>query len=124
MSLETMSPNSGENTASRETVETFAAQADDLTVRVWGGDWCGDCQNLLPAFAAALDSAGVPENNIEEYALNREKKGELVEAYDIEYIPTIVVERDGHEVARFVESETKPPAVFLAERLETTKTTK
>lgn len=121
MGLETMSANLSENTASREVVETFAAQADELTIRVWGGDWCGDCQDLLPAFAAALDSAGVPEDNIEEYALDREKEGKLVEAYDVEYIPTIVVERDDHEVARFVESEPKPPAVFLAERLETTE---
>ena len=123
MSLETMSPTPGGNTAREEVIETFAAQADDLTIRVWGGDWCGDCQDLLPAFAAALDSAGVPADSIKEYALNREKEGKLVDAYDIEYIPTIVVERDGHEVARFVESELEPPAVFLAERLETVETT-
>ena len=38
--------------------------------------------------------------------------------YDIEYIPTIVIERDGEEIARFVEDEPQPPIVHLAEQLE------
>lgn len=118
MSLETMSPNPGWEAGHEGAVETFAAQADDLTIRVWGGDWCDDCRAVLPDFAAALDAAGVPEDRIEAYALNREKAGELIDEYDIEYIPTIVVEREGREVARFVESEPEPPVVFLAERLE------
>lgn len=118
MSLETMSPNPGWNTDHEDAVETVATHADDLTIRVWGGDWCGDCRDVLPDFAAALDAAGVSEDRIEEYALDREKEGELVDEYDIEYIPTIVVERDGREVARFVESEPELPIVFLAERLE------
>ena len=93
---------------------------DGLAFRVWGADWCGDCREQLPAFAAALDAAGVPAERIEQYPVEREdgaKVGPNVETYGIEYVPTVVVERDGAERARFVEEEASPIAEYLAERL-------
>jgi thioredoxin-like negative regulator of GroEL len=119
MSLETMSPNPVWNPAGYEdAIDAVAERADELTVRIWAGDWCKDCRAVLPDFAAALDEAGVPEGRIEEHALDQDKQGELVAEYDIEYIPTIVVEREGREVARFVEDEPEPPIVHLAEQLD------
>lgn len=152
MQLSTMEPNPVWDPDSyAETVDAWAAVRDDITVKVWGGDWCVDCRNQLPDFAAALDAAGVPDDAIEHYPVEKEddgsKTGPLVEEYDIEYIPTVVVERvasvqkksrsdfgdattnsngerselrerDGDELARFVEDEDEPIAVWLAERLE------
>ena len=43
--------------------------------------------------------------------------GPGVEDYDIEYIPTVVVEKDGEEIARFVEEEPVPIAVYLADQI-------
>ncbi len=103
-----------------DTVETLAAH-DDLTYRVWGGDWCKDCRAVLPDFAAALDAAGVPEDRIEQYPVEREdgeKVGPKVEEYGIELIPTIIVERNGDEVARFVESADRPAAAVIADQLD------
>ncbi|SEH11036.1 Thiol-disulfide isomerase or thioredoxin [Natronorubrum sediminis] len=119
MSLETLRPNPTWDEASyQEAVDTLAAH-DDLVYKVWGGDWCKDCRKLLPNLGAALEAADVPEAQIEEYALGEDKQGEGVEEYDIEYIPTVVVETtDGEEVIRFVESEDLPPAVWLATQLE------
>ncbi|NHX36187.1 MULTISPECIES: thioredoxin family protein [Halolamina] len=97
-----------------------ALGADGLTFRVWGGDWCGDCRQLLPAFAAALDAAGVPDERIHAHAVEREdgeKVGEGLEEYGIELIPTVIVERDGSEIARFVESEGRPIAEYLADAI-------
>ena len=98
-----------------------ALSADGLVFRVWGGDWCGDCRGQLPDFGAALDAADVPEERIHHYPVEKEddgsKIGPLVEEYGIELIPTVVVERDGEEVARYVEDERMPIAVYLAERL-------
>jgi thiol-disulfide isomerase/thioredoxin len=114
MTLETMTPNpewEGDDA-------TLSPLADDrLTFRVWGGDWCGDCQRQLPDFAAALDAAGVPDERIEQYPVDDDKQGELTDEYGVEYIPTVVVERDGEEVARFVEEEDQPIAQYLAARL-------
>ncbi|AGB37364.1 TlpA family protein disulfide reductase [Natronococcus occultus] len=119
MSLETMRPNPTWDAASYEdTVDALAAR-EDLTYKVWGGDWCKDCRALLPDFGAALEAAGVPDERIDEIALDQDKQGPGVDEYDIEYIPTIVVEDgSGEEVVRFVEDEDVPPAVWLARELE------
>ncbi|WP_254768122.1 TlpA family protein disulfide reductase [Salinilacihabitans rarus] len=120
MTLETMRPNpTWDGAAYEETVDALAARREDLRYLVWGGDWCKDCRALLPDFGAALEAAGVPDDRIEEFAVDRDKQGPGVDEYGVEYIPTIVVEDDdGTEVARFVESEDRPPAVYLAEEIE------
>jgi thioredoxin 1 len=122
MKLETMEPDpSWDADAHREAVETLAAWADEVVVKVWGGDWCGDCRGQLPQFGAALAAAGVPEERVEHYPVEKEedgsKTGPGVEDYGIEYIPTVVIERDGEELARFVEEEPVPIAEYLAEQL-------
>ena len=121
MQLETMSPNPVWTAAAYdETVETLRRH-DDLTYKVWGGDWCKDCRSQLPDFAAALEAADVPEDRIEHYPVEKEdgrKVGPGVEEYHIELIPTIVVERDGAEIVRFVESADGPAAVYIARRLD------
>jgi thiol-disulfide isomerase/thioredoxin len=119
--LETMRPNPAWDAASYEDVVDVLAEGE-LVFKVWGGDWCVDCRNQLPDFGAALDAAGVPEENVHHYPVEKEddgsKVGPQVDEYGIEFIPTVVVERDGEEVARFVESESVPIAVSLAEALD------
>jgi hypothetical protein len=66
---------------------------------------------------SALDAAGVSEDRIEQYAVDRDKEGPLTDEYDVELIATIVVERDGEEVARFEEEEPVPAAIYLADQL-------
>ena len=123
--LTTMEPDPVWDAKSYEdTVDTLAEHADALVFKIWGGDWCKDCRSQLPAFGAALDAAEVPEDHVEHYPTEKEddgsKTGPEVEEYGIEYIPTVVVERadTGEEVARFVEDEDVPIAVFLANQLE------
>jgi thiol-disulfide isomerase/thioredoxin len=123
MPLETMEPNPvWTEEAYADSVDVLAALRDELTYKVWGGDWCKDCRAQLPDFGAALEAAGVPDNRIEHYAVEKEddgsKTGPKVDEYDIELIPTVVVERNGEEVARFVEEEPVPIAVSLARELE------
>ncbi|MFB6270288.1 MAG: thioredoxin family protein [Halobacterium sp.] len=120
MSLKTMEPNPAYDPDSYpEVIEAFESLGSDVTVHVWGADWCGDCRSQLPDFAAALEAAGV--ENVEHYPVEREdgeKYGPKVEEYGIELIPTIIIERDGEELARFVEEERVSPAVYLAEQLQ------
>ncbi|SFB94537.1 Thiol-disulfide isomerase or thioredoxin [Halobiforma haloterrestris] len=120
MSLETLTPNPTWDAASYEdAVDTLAAYNDDLVYKVWGGDWCKDCRKLLPDLGAALEAAEVPDDRIEEYAVDQDKQGPGVDEYGVEYIPTVVVETDdGEEVTRFVEEEDLPPALWLAERID------
>jgi len=116
MALTTLEPDPDWTAADEMAVETLAAH-DDLAYHVWGGDWCPDCRRQLPDFAAALDAAGVSDGRIHHHELDRDKQGSGVEAYGVEYIPTVVVERDGEELARFVERESAPIAAFLAEQI-------
>ncbi len=122
VTLETMTPDPAfDPDAHADTVAALGAPG--LVFRVWGGDWCPDCRRALPAFAAALDAAGVPADRIEISAVERGpdggKVGPGVERHGIEFVPTVVVERDGTELARFVEGEAdgRPIAAVLADRL-------
>jgi thioredoxin 1 len=118
--LETMRPNPTWDAASYEDVVEAFAEAD-VHYHVWAGDWCGDCRKQLPDFAATLAAAEVPDDRIHLHPVERGedgKVGELVEEYDIELIPTVVVEdTSGEELARFVEREPLPVGPYLAERL-------
>jgi len=121
MSLDTMEPDPVFNEdAHTDTIDTLA-EHDELTYIVWGGDWCGDCRAQLPTFGAALEAAGVGDDRIEEIPVEKladgSKAGPKVEEYGIEYIPTVVVQHDGTEIARFVEEEPVSIPVYLAERI-------
>jgi thioredoxin 1 len=138
MPLKTMEPNPAWAAgAHAETVERLGSRADELLFKVWAGDWCPDCRSQLPDFAAALDAAGVAEDRIEHYPVEKDEDGRKVgpgvDEYDIERIPTVVVERispdatddeelesravGGEEIARFVEEEAIPIADYLATEL-------
>jgi thioredoxin 1 len=117
--LETLDPNPvWDADAREETVSTLADLGDlpDLEIHVWGGDWCGDCRAVLPDFGAAIEAAGLGDA-LAVHAVDRDKHGELVDEYGVEYIPTIVITSEGEELARFVESEPVGAAQFLADEV-------
>jgi thiol-disulfide isomerase/thioredoxin len=105
--------------AHSEIVDAIEAAVGEVTYHIWGADWCGDCRAVLPDFFAALEAAGVPEDELEVYEVDEDKDGELVAEYDVTHIPTIVVEHEeqGETIARFEESEDRRAAQFVAERL-------
>lgn len=103
--------------AHSEVVGALEAGIAEVTYRVWGADWCGDCRAVLPDFFAALDAAGVPDEEVEVHEVDEDKDGEKVAEYDVTHIPTIVVEREGEELVRFEESEDRPAARYVADRL-------
>ena len=122
MELETMRPNPVWDADSyEEAIDAFEAVADDVVVKVWGGDWCTDCRSQLPDFGAAMEAAGVEA--IEHYPVEKaddgSKVGPGVEEYEIGLIPTVIVEdaESGAERARFVEDADAPITVHLAEQL-------
>lgn len=117
--METMEPAADWDPAAHEgVVETLAA--DGLSFHVWGGDWCPDCREQLPAFAAALEAAGVPADRVTVYPVERTdggKTGPGMTEHGVERVPTVIVERDGAEVARFVERSALPIPVALTREL-------
>ncbi|MDR9430508.1 MAG: thioredoxin [Natronomonas sp.] len=123
MELETMRPNPVWDADSYgEAIAIFESWADDIVVKVWGGDWCKDCRSRLPDFGAAMEAAGVEA--VEHYPVEKaddgSKVGPEIDAYGIELIPTVIVEdaESGEELARFVENADEPIVVHLAEQLD------
>jgi thiol-disulfide isomerase/thioredoxin len=116
--METTEPSQTWDAAAHsEVVDAIEAGVGEVSYRVWGADWCGDCRSALPDFFAALEAAGVSDGRLEVYEVDRDKDGPKVEEYDVTLIPTIVVEHGDEEIARFEESEDRPAAEYVAERL-------
>ena len=59
--------------------------------------WCGPCRMMAPAFVQA---AAMLEPQMRLAKLNTEEAQELAARYNIRSIPTLVLFRDGAEVAR------------------------
>ena len=119
MALDTMEPNPvWVADAYADSVDVLTAYGDDLVFRVFGGDWCKDCRAQLPDFGAALEAAEVPPENVHHYELDQDKQGPGVEEFGVELIPTVIVEYEGEEIARFVEDEPVPIAVYLTDEIE------
>jgi thioredoxin 1 len=63
-------------------------------------DWCGPCKNLSPIFekvSGEIDSLKFFKLNIDEFDLSTTK-------YEIQFIPTLILFKDGNEIARRVGS--------------------
>lgn len=105
-----------------DVVDAFAALDEDAVIKVWGADWCPDTRDQLPAFAAVLEAADFDDDRIEQIEVDRDKNGPGTDEYGIEFIPSIVVERDGEEIARFIEEEPVPAAVHLANQFADVET--
>ena len=120
MTLSVMDPTpTWDADAHEETVAAFERLAadDDVSITLWCRDDCPDCRREMPGFAAAIAAAGFPDERVRQIRVDDDNDGELADEYGVERIPTIVVERDGAELARFVEAEPLPAAQYLAEEL-------
>lgn len=121
MTLETLTPDPAWDAhAHAGAVDALASLRPSDRILVWCDDGCGDCQALLPAFAAALEAANVVDAVV-QYPVERlpegEKRGPKVDEYGIKRIPTVVVERGDVEIARFVEGDEGPILEGLARQL-------
>lgn len=90
-----------------KTAEKLGGVEPGATVHVYFGIWCGDSLREVPRFWKSLEvvESDIPFD-VEHVALDRElDAGEAtIDHDDITLVPTFVVERDGREVGRIVES--------------------
>ena len=82
------------------TTATFARHLDHndipLVVDFWA-PWCGPCKMMAPAFVQA---AAMLEPLVRVAKVNTDTEQALGTQYSIRSIPTLILFKDGHEVAR------------------------
>lgn len=67
-----------------------------VLVDYWA-EWCGPCKMMAPAFKQAADSL---EPNVRLAKVDTEAAPGVAGRYNIRSIPTLILFRGGHEVAR------------------------
>lgn len=70
------------------------------------GTWCEDSHRELPRLFKILETVGYPESKLTLIAVNRKKEapGGEENIYNIQMVPTIIVQKYGKEIGRIVES--------------------
>lgn len=73
------------------------------------GTWCEDSQQHLPVLMDVISLSNYPLDKLKLYALDRDKKSMNKEEkiYAVEWLPTIIVLKDGKEIGRITEHPTK-----------------
>jgi thiol-disulfide isomerase/thioredoxin len=77
-----------------------------VEVMVFYGPWCSDSRKLVPVFLRIAERAGILDERVRYYTLDRSKKSGdgLTERYAVEKVPTFIFLKGGKEIGRVVES--------------------
>ncbi len=78
---------------------------NSYNITIFLGTWCEDSHREFPRLMKILDEANYPLDKVKIVAVNRKKEsptGEEVK-YNIQKVPTIIVERYGKEIGRIIE---------------------
>jgi thiol-disulfide isomerase/thioredoxin len=86
-------------------VNAFEKNKNAVNYIIFGGTWCEDTQFILPKFFMLQEKAGISNEHIILYAVDRKKQttGNLSAVYNIINVPTIIVMKNGKEMGRVVE---------------------
>ncbi len=86
-------------------IATIREYRDTFDVLLFIGTWCGDSKREVPRYFKIMDQAGLEEARLTIIGLDRTKVDAdgLTERWGIEYVPTLIVTREGQELGRIVE---------------------
>ena len=86
-------------------VQKIESKLDGEEFLLFLGTWCVDSVSEVPKFLALYEDLEGPRPNLQLHAVDRAKRDRsgLAESHAIEFVPTLIVQRDGHEIGRIVE---------------------
>lgn len=89
-----------------EKIESLSEELNKYQLIVFLGTWCEDSHRLIPQLYRVLTDTGYPLDQMQIFALDRDKKGRNGEEkqYKITNVPTIIVLQDGNERGRITET--------------------
>lgn len=72
---------------------------------IFGGTWCEDTQFILPKFFMLQQKAGISDDRITFFGVDRQKQtiGNIASAMNITNVPTIIIMKNGKEEGRVIE---------------------
>ena len=70
-----------------------------LEVKKFEADWCGPCKALKPILENVSSKFG---NTVNFSYINIDEQFEVAQKYYVRSVPTVIIEKDGKEVGRFV----------------------
>lgn len=95
---------------SEKVLHKLKPYASTISFVVIIGTWCSDSREHVPSFFKVCDQMGVNPSAIRMIGVNR-KKDRLpspeMDSLQIEFVPTIIVYRNGKEIGRIVEDTKK-----------------
>ena len=86
-------------------VDSIKPLLEGISFKIFMGSWCEDSQREVPALFKILDYAGYDSSTVELIAVDHDKitPQQYEDPYSIEYIPSIMLMKDGQEIKRIVE---------------------
>ncbi|NVK24017.1 MAG: thioredoxin family protein [Gammaproteobacteria bacterium] len=90
---------------SKAQLKPLQAIKDNVEIKVFFGQWCHDSQREVPRIIKLFDQLNNPKFDIWYYGLNTSKSDPdgFAEAANIKRTPTVVIYKDGNEIARILE---------------------
>ncbi|MCQ4034508.1 TlpA family protein disulfide reductase [Kaistella montana] len=93
----------------QKTVEELKKEKlNSYGITVFLGTWCEDSHREVPRLMKILESINFPEQKLTIIAVNRKKESPSGEegVYNIQKVPTIIVQKYGKEIGRIIEYPT------------------
>jgi len=95
------------------------AKTEGICFIMFGGTWCSDTQRELPKFLSLLEHLQIGSNRYEMWMLDMKKESKYVnqKIFDIQYVPTFLVFKEGKEIGRIIEKPKQSLELDLLEIL-------
>jgi len=97
--------NKKEHTLDTLAINSIQSLLGEIQLKVYMGTWCEDSQREIPALEKILLAANFDFKNLNMIAMSHDKDTppKFEEKDSIEYVPTIIIMKNGKEINRIVE---------------------